>query len=124
LLNGYDICVDDHSYLPTALVERCDRLKHVVFLGTGAASYIDVGELGQHDIRVHTIKGYGDTVVAEHAIALMLTRCRDIARSRANIWSARPRPLATRSAATSTLDIQCAGHRHARRERERAQSAR
>jgi hypothetical protein len=28
--------------------------------------------------------------------------------SRANIWSARPRPLATRSAATSTLDIQCA----------------
>ena len=24
LLNGYDICIDDHSYLPTALVERCD----------------------------------------------------------------------------------------------------
>ena len=21
LLNGYDICIDDHSYLPTALVE-------------------------------------------------------------------------------------------------------
>jgi D-3-phosphoglycerate dehydrogenase / 2-oxoglutarate reductase len=48
LLNGYDICVDDHSYLPTALVERCDRLKHIVFLGTGAASYMDVGELEQH----------------------------------------------------------------------------
>jgi D-3-phosphoglycerate dehydrogenase / 2-oxoglutarate reductase len=39
LLNGYDICIDDHSYLPTALVERCDWLKHIVFLGTGAASY-------------------------------------------------------------------------------------
>jgi hypothetical protein len=38
LLNGYDICIDDHSYLPTALVERCDRLKHIVFLGTGAAA--------------------------------------------------------------------------------------
>jgi D-3-phosphoglycerate dehydrogenase / 2-oxoglutarate reductase len=22
LLNGYDICIDDHSYLPTTLVER------------------------------------------------------------------------------------------------------
>jgi D-3-phosphoglycerate dehydrogenase len=42
LLNGYDICIDDHSYLPTALVERCDRLKHIVFLGTGAGSYMNV----------------------------------------------------------------------------------
>ena len=40
----YDICIDDHSYLPTALVERCDRLKHIVFLGTGAGSYMNVGE--------------------------------------------------------------------------------
>jgi D-3-phosphoglycerate dehydrogenase / 2-oxoglutarate reductase len=60
LLNGYDICIDDHSYLPTALVERCDRLKHIVFLGTGAGSYMNVGELAQRGIRVHTIKGYGE----------------------------------------------------------------
>ena len=33
LLSGYDICIDDHSYLPTELVERCAELKHVVFLG-------------------------------------------------------------------------------------------
>jgi D-3-phosphoglycerate dehydrogenase len=70
LLNGYDICIDDHSSVPTALVDRCDRLKHIVFLGTGAASYLNVDELARHGIRVHTIKGYGDTAVAEHAIAL------------------------------------------------------
>jgi len=29
---------------------------------------------------VHTIKGYGDTAVAEHTIALMMACCRDIAR--------------------------------------------
>jgi D-3-phosphoglycerate dehydrogenase len=91
LLNGYDICIDDHSYLPTALVERCDRLKHIVFLGTGAGSYMNVGELAQRGIRVHTIKGYGDT--AEHAIALMLACCRDIARMdrevRSRTWSTR-----------------------------------
>ena len=91
LLNGYDICIDDHSYLPTALVERCDELKHIVFLGTGAASYMNVGELAQRGIRVHTIKGYGDTAVAEHAIALMLACCRDIAlmdrEVRSGTWS-------------------------------------
>ena len=79
-LQGYDICIDDHSYLPTALAAQCDALKHVVFLGTGAASYMNVEELATHGIRVHTIKGYGDTAVAEHAIALMLACCRDVAR--------------------------------------------
>src|SRR5579864_7421762 len=60
LLDGYDICIDDHSYLPTPLMERCSGLKHVVFLGTGATSYMNVDELAQRGIRVHTIKGYGD----------------------------------------------------------------
>jgi D-3-phosphoglycerate dehydrogenase / 2-oxoglutarate reductase len=80
LLDGYEICVDDHSYLPTAIAARCTALKHVVFLGTGAASYMNVGELAERGIRVHTIKGYGDTAVAEHSIALMMAACRDIAR--------------------------------------------
>ncbi len=93
LLAGYDICIDDHSYLPTDLIERCARLKHIIFLGTGAASYMNVGALAQRGIRVHTIVGYGDTAVAEHAIALMLACCRDIARMdrevRSGTWSTR-----------------------------------
>ena len=76
---GYDICVDDHSYLPTDLVDKCDALKHVVFLGTGAASYMNIAELAERGIKVHTIRNYGDTAVAEHAIALMFAACRDIA---------------------------------------------
>jgi D-3-phosphoglycerate dehydrogenase len=91
LLKGYDICIDDHSYLPTELVERCEGLRHVVFLGTGAASYMNVRELAQRGVHVHTIKGYGDTAVAEHAIALMLACCRDLARMdreiRSGTWS-------------------------------------
>jgi D-3-phosphoglycerate dehydrogenase / 2-oxoglutarate reductase len=93
LLNGYDICIDDHSYLPTPLVERCNGLKHIVFLGTGAASYMNVAELAERGIRVHTIKGYGDTAVAEHAMALMMAACREVARMdreiRAGTWSTR-----------------------------------
>ncbi|HEY2534636.1 MAG TPA: NAD(P)-dependent oxidoreductase [Xanthobacteraceae bacterium] len=91
LLKGYDICIDDHSYLPTDLLEQCHGLKHVVFLGTGASSYMDIAALAQRGIRVHTIQGYGDTAVAEHTVALMLAASRDIARMdrqvRSGIWS-------------------------------------
>jgi D-3-phosphoglycerate dehydrogenase / 2-oxoglutarate reductase len=80
VLNGYAICIDDHSYLPTDLVERCAALKHVVFLGTGPASYMNLAELAARGIKVHTIRNYGDTAVAEHAIALMFAACREIAR--------------------------------------------
>jgi D-3-phosphoglycerate dehydrogenase / 2-oxoglutarate reductase len=90
VLRGYHICIDDHSYLPTELVERCHALKHVVFLGSGPASYMDVAALQARGIAVHTIRNYGDTAVAEHAIALMLAACRDIARMdrevRAGTW--------------------------------------
>jgi D-3-phosphoglycerate dehydrogenase / 2-oxoglutarate reductase len=93
LLDGYDICIDDHSYLPTEIAGRCGALKHVVFLGTGASSYMNVAELAERGIRVHTIKGYGDTAVAEHTIALMFTASRDIARMdrqvRAGTWTTR-----------------------------------
>ncbi len=42
LLAGYDICLDDHSYMPTEIMAQCRGLKHIVFLGTGASSYMDV----------------------------------------------------------------------------------
>ena len=80
ILAGYDICLDDHSYMPTELVAQCSSLKHVVFLGTGAASYMNIEELKDRGITVHTIKGYGDTAVAEHTIALMFTCARQLTR--------------------------------------------
>jgi D-3-phosphoglycerate dehydrogenase len=91
LLKGYDICIDDHSYMPTELVAECAALKHIVFLGTGPSSYMNVAEVEGRGIRVHTIKGYGDTAVAEHAIALMLAASRDVAQMdrliRSGTWS-------------------------------------
>ena len=90
VLEGYDICVDDHSYLPTDLVAQCGALKHVVFLGTGAASYMNIAELAERGVKVHTIKNYGDTAVAEHTVALMFAACRGVARMdrevRAGTW--------------------------------------
>src|SRR5712691_5155534 len=76
VLDGYAICLDDHSYMPTELVAQCASLKHIVFLGTGAASYMDVAAIERLGVTVHTIKGYGDTAVAEHAVALMWAAAR------------------------------------------------
>ncbi len=91
IIGGYDIAIDDHSYMPTPLVTQCPDLKHVVFLGTGAASYMNVDELNARGIRVHIIKGYGDTAVAEHTIALMWACARELARMdrevRSGVWA-------------------------------------
>jgi D-3-phosphoglycerate dehydrogenase / 2-oxoglutarate reductase len=79
IVAGYPICIDDHSYFTAPVLERCRDLKHIVFLGTGAASYIDLAAAAKRGIGVSTIKGYGDTAVAEHAITLMMAACREVA---------------------------------------------
>jgi len=79
LLQGYDFILDDHTTLPTATLAKCPQLKHVIFLGTGARSYMNPEELAELGITVHIIKGYGDTAVAEHAISLMWAAARGLA---------------------------------------------
>ncbi|MGL3214494.1 NAD(P)-dependent oxidoreductase [Bradyrhizobium sp. BR 1433] len=79
VLDGAEIAVVDHTALPTDVAKKCAGLKHVVFLGTGARSYMNPEELAELGISVHLIKGYGDTAVAESAIALMWSSARVIA---------------------------------------------
>jgi D-3-phosphoglycerate dehydrogenase / 2-oxoglutarate reductase len=90
---GYQIIIDDHTYFPAAVLERCTSLKHIVYLGTGASSYVDMAAAERLGITVSTIKGYGDTAVAEHAVALILAASRDVARMdreiRAGAWHVR-----------------------------------
>jgi D-3-phosphoglycerate dehydrogenase / 2-oxoglutarate reductase len=79
LLDGAEIAIVDHTALPTNIAKKCNGLKHVVFLGTGARSYMNPEELAELGITVHLIKGYGDTAVAESTIALMWAAARGIA---------------------------------------------
>ena len=79
ILDGAEIAIVDHTALPTEVARKCTGLKHVVFLGTGARSYMNPEELAELGITVHLIKGYGDTAVAECAIALMWAAARGIA---------------------------------------------
>ncbi|AIQ89604.1 NAD(P)-dependent oxidoreductase [Methylobacterium oryzae] len=91
LLSGAEIAVIDHTALPRAVARACGGLRHVVFLGTGARSYMDPEALAAEcGITVHTIKGYGDTAVAECAFALMWAAARGLSEMdramRAGTW--------------------------------------
>jgi D-3-phosphoglycerate dehydrogenase len=79
VLGGAEIAIVDHTALPTEVARKCSGLKHVVFLGTGARSYMNPEELAELGIAVHLIRGYGDTAVAESTIALMWAAARGIA---------------------------------------------
>ncbi len=57
----------------------CPALKAIVFLGTGAASYVDLAAAAELGITVRNYQGYGDRSVAEHTLALMLAGARQIA---------------------------------------------
>src|SRR5260370_33272563 len=93
LLDGYEVCIDDHSYMPTAQIAQCKSLRHIVFCGTGASSYMDVPALVGLAARVHTYRGYGDTAVPEHTISLLFPCSRDIAppdaKGRGGAWGPR-----------------------------------
>jgi D-3-phosphoglycerate dehydrogenase len=65
-------CVDEH------VLAACPDLKVIVFLGTGASTYIDVEACRRREVTVRTVAGYGNRVVAEHAAALMFTVYRDL----------------------------------------------
>lgn len=90
VLDGAEIAIVDHTYLPTDVAKQCTGLKHVVFLGTGARSYMHIEELAALGIEVHLIRGYGDTAVAECAIAHMWAAARGLAQQdremRAGNW--------------------------------------
>src|SRR5258707_8583716 len=79
ILDGAEIAIVDHTALPTDIAGKCAGLKQVVFLGTGARSYMNPEELAELGIAVHLIKGYGDAAVAECAIALMWAAARGLA---------------------------------------------
>jgi len=47
ILDGAEIAIVDHTALPTDIAKKCAGLKHVVFLGTGARSYMNPEELAE-----------------------------------------------------------------------------
>ncbi len=80
--------------IPRAVLDALPGLRLIVFLSTGAASYIDVADAARRGIRVRNVTAYGDRTIAEHAFALMLAAARDLAAMDREIRAGRfvPRP--------------------------------
>lgn len=91
---GFPMIVLNEAKLTAQVIAQCPDLRHILFLGTGAANFVDMAAAHERGIVVHTIKGYGDRAVAEHTIALLFAVYRDLAEQSATIraggWSAAP----------------------------------
>ena len=105
LLDGCDICIIDHTFFNADLLARCAELRHIVFLGTGASSFIDLAAAASRNIKVHTIKGYGDTSVAEHTIALAMAAARNVTRMDREVRARRWRQIEGLQLYSKTLGI-------------------
>jgi D-3-phosphoglycerate dehydrogenase len=102
---GYDTVINDASYFSAPTLDRCKDLKHIVFLGTGAASFVDIAAAHKLGIKVSTIGGYGDTTVAEHAMGLVFAAARHIATMHGIVRSGGWRPMQGMELRGKTLGI-------------------
>ncbi len=83
------IVLNGHTMMDDALLARAPLLRSIVFLGTGASSYVDMTAIERRGIRIRTIRGYGDRTVAEHTFALLLAAARDVAAMDRNLRAGR-----------------------------------
>jgi D-3-phosphoglycerate dehydrogenase len=105
LVDGYDTVIDDATYFGDSTLGECSGLKHIVFLGTGAASFVDLAAAARRGIKVSTIAGYGDTTVAEHAMGLVFAAARHIATMHGLVRSGGWRPMQGMELKGKTLGI-------------------
>lgn len=86
------IVLNGHTRMDAALLAAAPHLRSVVFLGTGASSYIDITAAQRSSIRVRSVRGYGDRTIAEHAFGLLLAAARDTVRMNRDVrigrWAA------------------------------------
>jgi len=102
---GYDTVINDATYFSAPTLEKCTDLKHIVFLGTGAASFVDIAAAQKLGIKVSTISGYGDTTVAEHAMGLVFAAARHIGTMHALMQGGGWRPMQGMELRGKTLGI-------------------
>lgn len=89
LAAGRKVLLNGHTFMDADLLAKLPDVERIIFLGTGATSYIDVAAAKARGITVDIIPGYGDRAVAEHAFALMLVAARQIAAMDADLRAGR-----------------------------------
>jgi D-3-phosphoglycerate dehydrogenase len=93
LVRDARIVLNGHTTMDASILAAAPLLRSIVFLGTGASSYVDMAEAARRGIAVRVVRNYGDRTIAEHAFGLLLAAARDFARMdrdvRAGRWEAR-----------------------------------
>jgi D-3-phosphoglycerate dehydrogenase len=94
-----DLCADadlifvEHTVIKAEVLAACGRLRGIVFMGTGAGTYVPLAETKRLGIEVVNTPGYANRAVAEHTLALLFSAARQVARMdrevRAGVWSPR-----------------------------------
>lgn len=64
--------------IPNSVIDACQRLKIISFMGIGAANFIDIDFAASKGIAVANAPGYGDNAIAEHSLALLMSVVRNI----------------------------------------------
>ncbi|MER9366965.1 D-isomer specific 2-hydroxyacid dehydrogenase family protein [Mesorhizobium sp. M0518] len=86
-----DVLLVEHTVVPPAVLDACPSIRAIIFMGTGAGTYVDLHDAAKRGVKVYTTPGYGDRSVAEHAFGLMFSAARRIAemdrKIRSGIWS-------------------------------------
>lgn len=80
MLCDADIIVNGHSYIDAEMMAEAKLLRGIVFLGSGASSYIDLNAAKARGIAVRTVSNYGDSAVAQHTLALVIDAVRQVSR--------------------------------------------
>jgi D-3-phosphoglycerate dehydrogenase len=104
-VEGYDTVINDATYFNETTLKLCRGLKHIVFLGTGAASFVDLAAASRLGIKVSTISGYGDATVAEHAMGLVFAAARHIATMHGIVRGGAWRPMQGMELRGKTLGV-------------------
>src|SRR3981189_226716 len=104
-VDGYDTVINDATYFSETTLKLCRGLKHIVFLGTGAASFVDLAAAARLGIKVSTHSGYGDTTGARHAIGPVFAAARHIATMHGIVRGGGWRPMQGMELRGKTLGI-------------------
>lgn len=91
LCSNREVIFVEHTVIRSHILDACPSVRAIVFMGTGAGTYVDLDDAARRGVQVRTVPGYGDRAVAEHSIALIFAAARRVAEMdrqiRNGVWS-------------------------------------
>ena len=78
---GAAVVVSNWLELPEEVLDQLPGLELICVLGVGAVNRIDIQHAKKLGITVCNTPHFGDSTVAEHALGLMLSLCRGVAKA-------------------------------------------